>query len=380
MSCLKPTQAWQDLEEKGRSLIWSFKNLDRSAYFYNSAGEFVSARYRSLSIPCGKCLLCRKSRAWEITIRSLMEFQALPKKVGCFVTLTVSDEFIAQVFPDQKLRHKPFQDFMKRLRRKCERELYAFGLDVPRQYRQSLRFLMCGEYGEKSKRPHYHVCFFGVDFTERNCDTLGFTRDILNSSVPLPVVDRRSGRWYSDGSHCDSPFIAECWPFGQIQCRSLNENAIAYTAGYQLKLDGELPDDEDFEADPEVKLHNYVKWSRRPGLGFSYMQKYPDLFRLMHERCPDGFEVPSICPSVIYNGKQVFFDGRYFKTKLHLTDPAKFERMKTLSEGRFFLKALHNPSSEMIEAVKASNLQNRAELLKYQLARKSRDTSSLKTD
>lgn len=369
MSCLHPTQAWQDLHEKG-SLIWSYKALDPAAYFYNSQDEFVSARYKPLSIPCGKCILCRKSRAWEITIRSLMEFQALPKKQGCFVTLTVSDEFMSEVFPGLKLKHKPFQDFMKRLRRKCERELYGFSTDVSKQFRRSLRYLMCGEYGEHTKRPHFHICFFGVDFTEKHLE--GVNVDPLDRSSVLPVVDRRAGRWYNDGSHCDSPFVAECWPFGQIQCRSLNDNAIAYTAGYQLKLDGELGD-EDYEADPEVKLHNYVKWSRRPGLGFAYMQKYPSLFRLQHERCSDGFDVPSICPSIIYGGKQVYFDGRYFKTKLQLTDPAKYERMRTLSEGRVFLKAIHNTYCD--DMVKASNLKNRAELLSLQLARKSRDCS-----
>lgn len=391
MSCLNPTQAWQDLFFRGSKLIWRLKELDSADYFFNSKGEFVSARYRALTIPCGKCILCRHSRAWEITVRSFMEFKALENPCGCFVTLTVDDEHMHEVFPGRQLRHKPFQDFMKRIRRKCEREIYGFGKDVSRQYRKSLRYLMCGEYGEHSHRPHFHVCFFGVDFTERsdflvnrpNVDPLGPS----SRTQPGYYSDCRPGRWYNDGSRCDSPFVAECWPFGHIQCRPLNDKALAYVAGYQLKQDIAVKDVDKLsyvewwqkildEQDRfyDSKSGSYVKWSRMPGLGYRYMLQHPSLFRLQHERCDDGFQVPTICPSLVINGRQVFFDGRYFKTKLALTDKSKYDTMMSLSEGRVFLKAIHN--NDMLAKVRASNLKNRAAQIELKLAGKSRDISS----
>lgn len=356
MSCLNPTQAWQDLEEttkKGKHpLIFSAKQLDPAHYFWKidpdtGATTFVSSRYAPLTFPCGKCLLCRKSRAWEITIRALLEQQAHLDQPSCFITLTVDDDNLSTVFPDAILRHKPWQDFAKRLRKK-------FG---------PFRFLMCGEYGETSKRPHYHAVIFGLDLTDRTWDT-------------------------STGTFCDSPALRDIWQHGNIMCRPVNDNAIAYVAGYELKLDDSgVDDDRPLESDQFPK--NYVKWSRRPGLGFAFMEKYK-LFRSSTERCDDGFEVQSFSPSVIYRGKQVYFDGRYFKRLLErahdqwndqedlldvpslpLQWSTDYDILSASSDRRVIMRHLH--STDYADNMRARNLKNKAQLLELQLARKLRD-------
>lgn len=353
MSCINPTDAWQDLHEVTKNgkhpVYFSLKQLDPAHYFWKYDDTvkdtvLVSSRYKPLSVPCGKCLLCRKSRAWEITIRALLERQAHPDLPCCFITLTCDDRHLDQVFPSHFLRHKPWQDFAKRLRKKVG----------------PFRFLMCGEYGEKTKRPHYHAIIFGHDFTDRT--------------------------WNTDGTFCDSPLLRDTWQHGQVMCRPVNDNAIAYVAGYELKLEDSDPDD---THDPDAILKNYVKWSRNPGLGYDFMIKY-QLFRENISKCDDGTPVTGFSPSVIYRGKQVFFDGRYFKRQLEkahdqwsnfddlLKPPSTplnwshdFDKLQVLSERRAICQQDH--STCYGSKVKAMNLENREALYQLQLARKLRD-------
>lgn len=355
MSCLNPTTAWQDLKVTTKAgkhpIIFSRSQLEASDFAYvpnyeTGDVEFLSARYRPLNLPCGKCLLCRKARAWEITIRALLERQAHPDQACCFITLTVDDAHMPDVFPDMKLRHKPWQDFAKRLRKRCG----------------SFRFMMCGEYGEVSKRPHYHAVIFGLDLTDKTWD---------------PIT----------GTFCDSPLLRDIWSNGNIMCRPVNDNAIAYVAGYELKLDGS--DDDIKSDDPDVHDRNYVKWSRRPGLGFDFMDQY-QLFRNVQQKCDDGFPISVFTPSVIFRGKQVFFDGRYFKRLLErahdewtnrddlLDVPSlplqwskDFDILTSSQERRVLTRQLH--SLYYADEQRYKSLENRAKLYELQLARKLRD-------
>ena len=68
---------------------------------------------------------------------------------SAFITLTYADEYLPS---DGKLKYLDFQLFMKRLRKYCGKEI---------------SFFMCGEYGEKTARPHYHACIFGYDFDDK---------------------------------------------------------------------------------------------------------------------------------------------------------------------------------------------------------------------
>ena len=66
---------------------------------------------------------------------------------NCFITLTFNDEYVMP-----SLDKSIFQKFMKRLRRMFP--------DA------RIRYFMCGEYGDKLSRPHYHACLFGFDFPD----------------------------------------------------------------------------------------------------------------------------------------------------------------------------------------------------------------------
>lgn len=362
MSCIKPTVAWQDMMSFTKAgkhpVIFSYKDLDPRDFEWRHDDEkgediFLSDRYRSLSVPCGKCLLCRKTRSWEISVRALLEWQANPFQKACFITLTVDDDHMHQVFPGMVLRHRPWQLFAKRLRKKCG----------------SFRFLMCGEYGEHTRRPHYHAVIYGHDFTDRTWN-------------------------YEDGTFCDSPLLRDLWSFGQIQCRSVNKNAIMYVAGYQLKLDDAVLEPDDLfdvdlgDDDDKLYLTSYVRWSRRPGLGMPFLEKYPDLFRIVDWKCEDGFTVKKMSPSICLGKSLSWFDGRYFKKvldrcandekfigkideDLRLLLSRKFATLQSLEDGWLVQKRLH--SSPSAKEVALMNLKNREKLNELHLARKSRD-------
>lgn len=98
-----------------------------------------------LVVPCGKCLACRIKQRAEWTLRILHELHTNQYE-GCFLTLTYNDKNLPN---NGSLVKKDLQKFFKRLRKRI--------------YPKKIKYFACGEYGEKSERPHYHAIIFGLD-------------------------------------------------------------------------------------------------------------------------------------------------------------------------------------------------------------------------
>jgi len=99
---------------------------------------------------CGKCVWCKLQRAKEWSVRMLCEYADF-KGNGMFLTLTYDDKKSNAPFYNTLVK-KDFQLFIKRLRKKYK----------------NLKYLMCGEYGEKNYRPHYHCILLGVNLRDKN--------------------------------------------------------------------------------------------------------------------------------------------------------------------------------------------------------------------
>lgn len=103
-------------------------------------------------VPCGKCPLCIKSRVGGWTFRLNQELSRSTS--AYFVTLTYDEQHVPYTnnqppFKDYKtLRKKDVQDFLKRLRK--------------RETTTPIKYYACGEYGSRTKRPHYHLLMFNV--------------------------------------------------------------------------------------------------------------------------------------------------------------------------------------------------------------------------
>jgi len=157
---------------------------------------------------------------------------------NCFVTLTYADDKLPD---DGNLRKEDFQKFLKRLRHKTGR----------------FRYFHCGEYGERFGRPHYHACFFGVDFPDR-----------------VIYSEQDNVRLYT------SQVLADCWGHGFCTVGDLTFESAAYVARYVMKkVTGDRADshymrlNEDTGELTQVEPE-YVTMSRRPGIGRDWYEKF----------------------------------------------------------------------------------------------------------
>ena len=92
---------------------------------------------------------CRinKQRVWS----SRIQLESYFHSQSIFVTLTYSDENVPiNAAGDHILKKSDLTKFIKRLRKSYSSQNSTF------------RFFACGEYGEQTQRPHYHIILFGV--------------------------------------------------------------------------------------------------------------------------------------------------------------------------------------------------------------------------
>lgn len=186
-----------------------------------------------LLVPCGKCIGCRIKARSEWSLRMLHELES--HNDSCFITLTYNDRHL----PDHgSLRKRDMELFLKRLRKSLgERRIRYFG---------------CGEYGDTTDRPHYHLIIFGLSLgkDDRNLVKVNWPYADWN----VPAISRKA--------------------FGLVE-----PDSIRYVAQYiDKKFTGELAEEE------------YVRKNREPifkrcsiGLGRAYCDLHRD--RLVDDQC-----------------------------------------------------------------------------------------------
>lgn len=299
MACLSPRIAYYDTRgEKPRVL---FKPLSKW-FLMDSLPEGVE----SIEIPCGKCFACLKSRSLSITVRAVAESRM--HDFSSFITLTVDDEHMSTVFP-HGLEHRPWQLFAKRLRKKIG----------------SFSFLMCGEYGARTMRPHYHAIIFGHKFVDSDYD--------------------------SDYGLIGSKVLKDCWPHGHHSVSDVNSSRLAYVAGYTCK-DFALGRDKRFYQCRGLGLP-YVRWSRNPSLGLRWLKEYRD------DLLDDDY-----CLSFVLDGKQFRFGCRYFVDKLRLLSPDDYDNLVASRRERL------SCVDDLTGIMRHENLKRSCELKQYQLKQK----------
>lgn len=146
-----------------------------------------------------------------------------------FVTLTYDDERLP---PGGTLRPQDMTLFLKRLRHK----------------HPGLRYYQCGEYGERTKRPHHHAILFNCQF--QDLEQISRARDAhaLYASKELEST----------------------WKQGIVSVGAVTFESAAYCASYVTKkITG--PEAEDHY---RGRVPEYATMSRRPGIGRGYLEKY----------------------------------------------------------------------------------------------------------
>jgi len=110
-----------------------------------------------------------------------------------------------------------------------------------------IRFFLCGEYGEERGRPHYHAIIFGYDFPDK---------------VALPKR--------GDFVEYSSALLDDVWGLGLTHIGSVTFDSANYVANYATKkITGKGAD-----AFYRGRRPEFVLMSRRPGIGFSWINEF----------------------------------------------------------------------------------------------------------
>lgn len=206
-----PVQVFRYLSHINSSKFPAFPVSDYSkkVYFYLKEKGLADL---VVKIPCRKCAGCRQDWSKNFAARAALESRY--HEHSAFVTLTYSDDELpidSNVgFPTLCL--KDFQDFMKRLRK-----------SYFKQTGKRIRVLYCGEYGEKSGRPHFHAIIFG--YFPLDAKLYYYTDGRRKWSQPFkgayPVYLSES--------------LSRVWKHGHVFIGEVNYSSCKYVANYQLK-------------------------------------------------------------------------------------------------------------------------------------------------
>lgn len=206
--------------------------------------EFISPYARKvireyIEIPCGNCLECRLKYSRDWANRMMLEAKEWTNNY--FVTLTYDNEHLP--FNDDGLMTlcpDDFTKFMKRLRKHFKDNV--------------IRFFGCGEYGDKSNRPHYHIILYNVPFDDLEFFSMSNGYALYNSAT-----------------------LNKLWPYGHSIVADVSWKSCAYVARYVLKKQKGINKSfyEKIKISPE-----FSRMSRRPGIGRNYFDlHYEDIYK-----------------------------------------------------------------------------------------------------
>lgn len=179
-----------------------------------------------IKVPCGRCVGCRMNKAKEWKIRNCLELQY--RKEAYFITLTYDDAHLPH---DENgvpvLVKSDLQNFFKRLRNFID-----------------CRYFACGEYGDNTHRPHFHILLYAH-----------------LSDFKLIGVNRFT-----------SELIGRCWSVGNHLVEEVTPGSIAYVSGYVDKK----------QSDPfwdSYPVKPFITMSRKPGIGMQWLVDHLDVIK-----------------------------------------------------------------------------------------------------
>lgn len=104
---------------------------------------------KNIPVPCGKCPPCKARRASGWSFRLMQEEKNASS--AHFITLTYDTDFVPITQNGfMSLRKRDIQLFFKRLRKQHSSDV-------------QIKYYCVGEYGTRTKRPHYHIILFSAD-------------------------------------------------------------------------------------------------------------------------------------------------------------------------------------------------------------------------
>jgi len=130
-----------------------------------SCANSIKLKDLDFRVPCGKCLPCQKKRRSEWSLR--LEHEYMFSDSAFFITLTYDEINVPRTKEGFKtLNKKHLQNYIKRLRNDHVKYV-SKELNIPKskvkEVSKPIRYYAIGEYGEKTRRPHYHALIFNME-------------------------------------------------------------------------------------------------------------------------------------------------------------------------------------------------------------------------
>lgn len=264
-----------------------------------------------VQVPCGQCVGCRLERSRQWAMRCVHE--ASLYEDNCFITLTYDDEHLPY---DRSLDIRHFQLFMKRLRKACvPKNPFDKKIDPDRwlehKLKYGIRVFYCGEYGDLSRRPHFHAILFNKDFWDKRLWKM--------TSQGHPV-------FYSEE-------LSRYWQQGFCLLGAVTFQSAAYVSRYIMKkVTGALATEHYQWIHPEtgevmVLNPEFVQMSRDTGIGKRWYVKWKK----------DAY--PS--DTIICNGVKMLPPKAYDRWHAEV-DPLEMEQIKFAREDKAEVHAENN--------------------------------------
>lgn len=246
MKCLNPIIAWQagthynKNGELKKTVIFSFREAEKVI-------PLSKLESHEITIPCGKCEACLKSKRLEQSLRITHEIERFED--NCFITLTYNDDNIPMTDGQDTIRGvqdaphgfhptlsiDDYQKWLKRFRKRLEAHTH-----------KKIRYFIVGEYGSKGQRPHYHAIIFG-----------------------WKPDDLKEHKFHGKYWTYRSEFIEKTWKFGFSEVGiDVNAGVAKYCAQYVTKKFVK-------HERPEYVLPEFVRSSKmNGGIGSEFVHKF----------------------------------------------------------------------------------------------------------
>ncbi len=253
MACFHPNQVV--VRNCKAQFLGSSAFLKSDDLYYDDAANFHTL------VPCGCCMGCRLDRARVWADRMLLELRDNNYK-ALFVTLTYNDTSIPHAWHVGYNYYDGFYEHVEPLALDDDEEWIAAAAGAPttlsvrdtqlfmKRLRKTfsgrrIRFFLAGEYGPRTKRPHYHAIIYGIsleDFKDariKDFNKLGQPRYISKS-------------------------FEKIWNNGYCVLAPVNWFTCSYVSRYTMK--------KVFKSDSPGEYANgrvppFCTMSRRPGIG-----------------------------------------------------------------------------------------------------------------
>jgi len=197
---------------------------------------------------------CRQDNANEWTERQIHE--ARMHRENRFLTLTYDNEHLPT-----ELRPKHLTDFIKRLREHRSRDTENIFLGTRSA---SIRYLACGEYGDKTERPHYHLSLFNCGFA----DEIRYSNELRESQT-----------------------LTAIWGKGAAKLATFTPRTAGYVANYLVKEGKKTY----YMADHDGVIHEreppFRRMSKNPAIGRTWLEKYGNDLQHGYIIKPGGMKV-----------------------------------------------------------------------------------------